>query len=482
MTGIFTAIAASLLIPAVTGFLLTSIFLKDDLASGALERLAMGYGLGTGVLTFQMFVLGLLGLPLTLSTIMSMQVAAWVALFFVLWRSGAVKAAFFARPCLERPSAGAIRASVSAVIALYLLAKAGLLVGENMLRPIHAVDTWTNWSSGAKFFFYEKGFLLDTANEHYFGKGYRLFLGHPLHTPLLEVWTALWLGRFDEVYVKAWSTFYFIGLVGVFYCALRREADRFHALAWSFFLSGVPLFAIHAVDVYADLPLAYYGLASTVCLYRFVGSGHRGALVLLSLFLGMAVFTKNEGLFLVFGAVLSLSLYAMSGKRVSLSTVSWFVVPFLIICGPWLAFKAVSGLGFGHSGHASGFAWLSDPHFGPDASRGVHWEVLWAALRETLFTPNHAPIFVFWIFLAAIGLDNILKSDIRYLYVMTLGVMAAFVFIYLLLEATAVIDATGIHRNALSYVPAMFFSSALLLKRLSSPLLHRGNGDKHAQG
>ncbi len=45
-------------------------------------------------------------------------------------------------------------------------------------------------------------------------------------------------------------------------------------------------------------------------------------------------------------------------------------------------------------------------------------------------------------------------------------VFAMFFFIYLTLEVTAVTQKTGIHRNVLTYLPIMFFTTALTLSSL----------------
>src|SRR5512135_2067038 len=61
---IFTLIGLTL--PAVLGFLLVSILLRHETRVGVLERLCLSYPLGAGIVTVQMFLLGILRIPLTL--------------------------------------------------------------------------------------------------------------------------------------------------------------------------------------------------------------------------------------------------------------------------------------------------------------------------------------------------------------------------------------------------------------------------------
>ena len=78
-------------------------------------------------------------------------------------------------------------------------------------------------------------------------------------------------------------------------CASARKAAASLAVI---VLAGTPFFIGHAAAQYADVPLAFFYLATLVllCLAERESAGGRGLLALAGLACGMAAWTKNEGL------------------------------------------------------------------------------------------------------------------------------------------------------------------------------------------
>ncbi len=455
--------------PAFTGFFIASWFLRGDTEACFFDRIFFGFAVGTGLLTLIIFLLGLMGVGFSLAAIcIPLAVISVVFIIINLKKEGMRPAEFISGGSGTLFSAhSGLKLALALIILVWILFKFYFVISESMLRPVFSWDTWFNWSAGAKFFFYEKGFLLDPASEFYFASVYRQFLGHPLHTPLLQVWFALCVGGFDEALVTMWSPLYFIALVGVFHLALKKETSPLYGLVCAFFLASAPLITYHAIDAYSDLPLAFYFLASAVSFRRYLKLGDRRYLMLSGLLIGISVFTKNEGLFFFIATGTALFIYLLKEKRPFLGDIFAFLVPFLIFAAPWLIFKTVSGIGFGHSGAGSGLEWLSDPKYAEGAGRGLHFEVIWIAIKEVLISRSSFNlIFPFWIILSIWGRKRILEGGLKYLYIIIFLMIGAFAFTYLTLEATAVTQATGIHRNLLTYTPVIFLSAALLLAEL----------------
>jgi hypothetical protein len=344
---------------------------------------------------------------------------------------------------------------LSAFLAVWLFLKIGIVSYECLIRPMYAWDTWANWSAGAKLFFFEKGLVLDQADEHFFGTGYRAFLGYPLHTPLLQVWISLWQGEFHEAYAKAWSAFYFISLLGVFFLAVNRESTWFYGLVAVFFLATVPLLTNHGTEGYSDLPLSYYGLASTVCFWRYLSTAKKGPLILSGILLAMGSTTKDEGLFFFVAVGVALFLFSIFEKRRLLSAFTCFLLPFLFVSGPWFLFKALYGLGFGHGDLVAGIT-----------GSKIYWEVLGSVFKVTFFEANFNLIFPFWLVLTVLGFRTVMTTNIKYLFFIIVMVMGMFIFIYLRIDQNIVFEETAFHRNTLTYVPIIFFASALLVGRI----------------
>lgn len=449
MTGVIGIIAAVAL-PWLAGFFL----LHRAVKTGLLESIFLGYGAGTAVVTFWMFILGWLGVPFSVPGASMLPVVV-IAVCLLFFRAGN-------RPAEKSPSQSItpFRVAVAILLAAWVIAKAAFVFHESFNRPIYSWDAWANWSAGAKIFFYSKGMLLDDP-EFFFGKGYRPFLGHPVHTVLLQVWHSLWLGEFHEVYAKSWSFFYYASLLGLFFTAIRREFSWYPALVALFFLSTMPLLTYHGQDAYADLPLAYFAFSAVYCFWRYTGEREMKYLVLSGLLAGFSVFIKNEGAFFALALMLSLLVFEKAEKGRLWRALGIFAVAAVLAAGFWLVFKTTNGLGFGHTGPSSGFQWLSDPKFGPDAQRAMHWEVIPAALSELFFKSNFGLAMPFWVAATIVFRKTLAASRVKYLYPVPIMVIAFFMFVYVTLEPTAVLEATGVNRNALTYMPIIFFISVM---------------------
>lgn len=454
-------LTVALVMPALAGTLFVHWLLGADGAVTFPEACFLGWGLGTGFLSYEIFVLGIAGLPFSAGAF-TVPMAAFIALFAFLVRR---------RPARKRAvtfdaHVKDARFYIALFLGLWVFIKVCFVFYESFNRPVFTWDSFRNWAVAAKFFFYRKGLALDPSDEHFFGRGYRFFLGHPLHLPLLQTWIALWLGRFHEVFAKAPNFFYFLGVLGLLYYAVKREAGTFIGLLTLFFMTSVPLFTYHGQASYSDLPLGYFSLASVVSFWKFINTEDRRFILLSGLFTGMAVFVKNEGLLFLVALFIPLVFYLIAQGRRKPVALAAFLAPVALLAGPWLLFKAAHGFGFGHTGAASGFKWLSDPTFAEDARKGIHWEVLYAGLKEVFFRANFNLIFPFWVIFSVTGFRKITGTELKYLYMVLLLVMAMFIFIYLTVEVTAVTEVTGINRNILTFLPILFFTSALLAARL----------------
>ncbi len=459
-------IFAPFIITTISGYLLASIFMREIEGTGPLERLFTGYGLGLGVLTFQMMIMGALGVPFTLDTISSVNLFVSAILLYIISLKGRLRISLLGAPVTryrykEIKPFGA-RDVFLWVLAAWIVFRCLFVFFDSISTPLYSVDTWSNWSAGAKLFFFEGG-LLGEADEHYLGTGYRRFLGHPLHTPFSQVWLALWLGEFHEVYVKLWNVFYYYSALALFYLAVRREAGAGYALIMTFFLSSSALFTYHGTDALAELPLSYYNLASIVFLFIYMRGGNVRSLLLSGLLMGMGLSTKNEAILFIAASLLSILIFNIKEKRGAfLKSFASYLIPLVTVSAPWLIVKAINGIGVGHSGTESSIEWFNAP-FGPASVDDTYLELIGQILYQTFLSPNFSLLFPFWIVVTAIGARLIMKTELKYLYVIVLTVISGYIFIYLTLEVTAVTDVSGIHRNILTYMPILFYTSSLVL-------------------
>jgi len=446
-------ILAAIVIPALAGGLFVRWAFAGKEPMTLIETVSLGFGLGMGFISLEIFLAGLLRVPFTLAYLAPPPLLL-IPLFFFLGSNTGIERHVVAAEGRLR----GVKLVLAAILSIWILIKIGFVFYECFNRPIYSWDAFINWSVSAKLFFYRKGLVLNPSDEHFFGRGYRVFYGYPLHFPLLEVWVSLWLGRFHEILSKAPSFFYFIAVLGLLYGAVKREATTLFALMAVFFMASAPLFTFHGQDAYSDLPLSYFVLASVVLFWRFMRSGEKMTIILSGVFMGMALFVKTEGLLLLFALFVALVAYLIIENKATAVNLLRFLVPIAILAGPWLVFNLVHHLGFGHGEKTPGLK----------GGVLVHWEVLGGWFRAVFLTANYNLVYSFWAVMSVLGIRTVLKTDLKYLYIFLVLVMGMFLSLYLVLEFTSVTLAFGIHRNNLTYLPVVFYASALLARCLWS--------------
>jgi hypothetical protein len=460
-------LAFTILLPALAGFLCVNYVLRSDPELAFVERLFLGFGIGTGLMTFEMFLLAWAGIPLSALIISLIQVASVVVFGYLAHGSGALSMRGSEPPFNIQGKQGIkslslgdyLRKAFFMLLVGWIVAKLLILSYESYVLPVHSFDSWAHWSSGAKFIFYEKGLALNPSSEHYFGAGYLKIQRYPLHVPLLQVWASLCLNEAHESYMKVWNLYYYISIIGLMYFSVRRESSPLSAILAAFFVSSAPLLTYHALVAYADLTLGYYALGSAICFRKYIssatgdnGHGSGGTLVLMGAFTAFSVWTKMEGLLFAFAWTLGLIVLIIRKK--CWTDIFRYLVPVLAVAVPWYTFLLTTGASVSY-GEAK--------DVGAAVSHGLHLEVLPVILKELMISANFNMIFPFLLVLCLLGGRIILRSDLKYLLVPMFMVFLLFLFLYL---ATAsykwVTTLTAIDRNILTFLPMVYYITALV--------------------
>lgn len=448
-------VAFAILMPTLMGTLLFMALCKKNIKQETIGNTAIGFGIGMGLVTYIMFLTALFDISFNLILISIFQITMVAICLFFLIRFGLFQNIYINDP---RYRQGIRLSSTKDLIVLFLtiwlIVKFIFVFYENSIWPIHGWDSWTNWSSGAKYFFYEAGLNLEQNDEHFFGKVYRNFPAYPLHVTLMQVWVALCMGEVDEAYMKIWSAFFFIAIIGVLYFSVKRESNHFSAIVASLLLSGVPLLSYHGTSAYGDLPLSYYSLASTVCLWIYLQcdkktSGNEfGVLIILGFFLGMCIWTKVEGLFFALANVFVLTIYFYRRKKTVKHYFS-LIVPLASIALPWYLFLFLKNVKLGR---------------GEFLQSGLHFEVFPIFFEQTFFSANFNIIFMFLFGLIIISVKRILKTNLKYLLASLVLVIFQYIFIYVATENFLfAVNMMALNRSILTFIPSMYFISALLV-------------------
>jgi len=204
-----------------------------------------------------------------------------------------------------------------------------LLVGlsslfESVVRPIYTWDAVATWGAKGKAIF-SLGSILAV-------KDYGVIPDYPLNIPIAM---ALFY-YFGEPFVKSIFSFYFIAVLMVFYGSLKRYGCGYVGSAGTLMLAVTPFVFFHSTIAYANLPMAFYYMASVIYLYQFFQDNNRGFLMLSSILVGIGCWTRAEGLIWLFPNLAVLTIYALRRKQ-------WldpilYLGPILVFFLPWTVF------------------------------------------------------------------------------------------------------------------------------------------------
>jgi 4-amino-4-deoxy-L-arabinose transferase-like glycosyltransferase len=447
----------ALVIPAILGFLIVSILLRDETTSGLSERLCMAYPLGMGLVTVQMFLLALVRVSLTLWYVAIPIMIEIVGLYLWIRKSKVVlvKTSSFG---LFSEIFGADdhwlkKISLIVLIALVVI-KIGSIFVETYLRPIFAWDSFANWSASAKAFYYSHGLLLDALPEDFFGKGLlNRNSNYPPHNPLMQVWMSLWIGHFDEVFVKFWSPIYLLAMSVYLYVFMARETSRLIALSMLVLFLSSPLLSIHSIEAYSDVPLSVYILFSLI-MFFFAMRGKYGYWTLMGLFSAEALFTKDEAPFFVLPLLLAAAAFFWQnrGQGPFLRKSAVALLAGLLLAVPWFVFKFSHNLGFGADYVTVEFT--------------LRTEMVW---KVFLLLTSFQNFNVFFLFIPILMiLSGRPTKEFIFLATPVLCYAMFFILVYTLTAFFSgnLMFNTAIFRNSLTYYPSICLLTALLIKTI----------------
>ena len=157
-----------------------------------------------------------------------------------------------------------------------------ILLGIELgLRPLYPWDAWIQWATKARVW-YELGTLAPFArSDAWFAANGALYFDaspeYPPTMPLLQVWSSIALGRWDDALMN-WPWWQIaVSLAFAVYGGLRRlYLSPLFALTGAVFIATLPLANVHvALAGYADLPMAAYYTVAALALMRWTGSRSR---------------------------------------------------------------------------------------------------------------------------------------------------------------------------------------------------------------
>jgi len=267
-------------------------------------RVGTGYLAGAFLLTVWMRVLSLAGIKFGVAVVAGPALVAALVLSFLAWRgmrqapASLDESGLFAPP----PLAGALRV-VWWVLLAWIALRFVLLAVEVGTRPLYPWDAWTQWATKARVW-YELGQMAPFARiDAWLAANGALYFDaspeYPPTMPLLQVWSCLALGRWDDTLMNAPWWAIGVALPLTVYGGLRAwGTDALAALVGAFLVASLPLANTHvALAGYADLPMAAFYTAAALAFLRWTRSRARSDAVLTVLMALACTQVKNPGWF-----------------------------------------------------------------------------------------------------------------------------------------------------------------------------------------
>ena len=277
----YLTLTAGLILPWLLGLAL--LFALDwpqpgDGSGGAAAlRAGFGYCIGALLLTLWMRLLSAVGVSFGwLSVGMPLAVAA-TALFALAARGGRI-APVAVRTVIDsllQPPLPRWQRVVWLGLIAWLVLRFLLLAADIAWQPLYPWDAWVQWATKARVW-YETCHIAPfvRADQWFASPGGAYFdaaPNYPATVPLLQVWSCIALGRWDDSAMNWPWLLLLIALSCAVYGALRGEGVApLTSLVGAYLVASLPLLDTHAALAgYADLPLAAIYTVAALAFYRW---------------------------------------------------------------------------------------------------------------------------------------------------------------------------------------------------------------------
>jgi hypothetical protein len=319
-----------------------------------------------------------------------------------------------------------------------------VFVAWSLLLPY---DAMSQWADKARVW-YEYGRLLpfvDASDWYRFEDGLHFWdanPGYPGTAPLLQVWTALCLGRWDESLINMPWPAVFVALGFAFYGQLRRlDASPIKSIACTYLLLSLPFLQVHgALAGMVDIFIAVaYGLAAMSLWHWVLTRQRQDAILAVVMVIACALF-KREGM--LWALTLAPAVVVAFNRRVGLvltALIGGAAVGYLLF-GP----TEISFMGYVLRAHFENVTLPIYQHmFLMD-----NWHLLWYAA------------------IAVIGFNwrLLLQANVAPATVTMLAALGLIVVVFFYSSATGGVDEESLlNRFLLHLVPALSFYLLLIL-------------------
>ncbi len=462
---ILFAFIVGLAIPALVGWLVIDLLEGKTPVLDRIEKWTLGYVFGVTLSMFCAFFGNvLLGIPFTVMGFLMVYGALLIAFGVPWWiaKNGRSSATPLRHSAHESPSRPVTVALIVGTVWVGL--RMILLTLTTLMTPPFFDDTMDNWNLRGKIFYYGKTFTLEFPWNATPGVS-----SYPPTVPLMKTWLSTLAGGWSEGLVNSIHVVWFIALLILVFCMLRRSLPIAWAALGTLILASLPLEMIQGVNAYADVFLSVHLFAAVGLMVqglRCDGGTGKGVsrntptqLRLAGLAIALVPFTKNEGWALYFPVLLLLFVGTLTWcwqrravtQRELLRTAAISAVMILAICVPWIGFKFVHGLAFGNA-------------------KGIDWHLTWqtgvlqAIGVNTFLEGNWGLLFPLFFGLLIARWRTALRSSLLVLTLLFLIPYLTQLFAYLFTGlAQEALFQTGYARGLIHLMPVIVTLTVILL-------------------
>lgn len=331
---------ANILTTGFIGFNILSFLSSETVAKqlAISEKIPLSIIFGYGVVSIQMFLMGLLNIKFTRINIL----IPWIILFFANLSTGKLQ-----KFCSVRvPQFRKFRFyEVSIMLGIVLQTFYNFL--RALIKPMESYDAVAIHGLKSKVIFFANGIGPD------FFKTISMNFGgahpdYPLLLPLCENWVYVFLGNFNDQLVKIIFPLFYISILFLLYAVLKKmTGNTLIPLLMTFALSSIKQFSDYATIGYADLILAVYFGTAIFYLYLWSVSNNELYLKICTISLIFCVWTKNEGMLLALIGIFLLFVYGIQYLRERKKTTFYVTLAILsVLCLSllWHGFKHTNNL------------------------------------------------------------------------------------------------------------------------------------------
>jgi len=314
----------------LSGSLVVHLLWPEKSLTALLLKFFLGIGLGLGINSIIYFLVLIL-VPGRVDGLVLQILLLIVLLTLAFWRERGQR---WGRVDFPRLSGLQVGLAGSALLACLL----SLLIFTNYIRtrPQGEYDAWSIWNRAARFIYRDpENWRAALSPEIYWAN----HADYPLLMPLNVAWGWEVLDRESLRIPMIQAALFTFSVIGLMFAALTFTRTVGQASLAVLILMAAPNLLSIGSTLIADVPVAYFLLASGVLMYQSFAREKKVLLVASGFMAGLAGWTKNEGLLFMAVSPVALLLASPTGIRRSLTYyLAGMAIPLMVI----LYFKTIA--------------------------------------------------------------------------------------------------------------------------------------------